>query len=160
MIALRKARLRDAFKLDKVKLAAFKEKRKLYKDSPIDPDSEPFIEFIRSLFDSKSDYRAILYKEKTEEDYRIIGGIRLIKTGESSYCIAPFYIEPCFQGRGIGGKVLERVLSDYPKKTVFTLTATLEDEGVVRFYERHSFVFNGDKAEITEGATLGVFVRK
>ena len=60
MIALRKARLRDAFKLDKVKLAAFKEKRKLYKDSPIDPDSEPFIEFIRSLFDSKSDYRAIL----------------------------------------------------------------------------------------------------
>lgn len=160
MIAIRRARLKDAAVLGRLKCDAFREKRKIYTDSPIDPDTESFPDFIKAIADHDSDYRVILYKKRKEDAYSVIGGIRVIPAGADTYCIAPFYLGPDYQDRGYGGKVLERVISKYPDAKAFKLTATLEDKAVVRFYEKHGFTFTGEKACLAKGATLGVFIRK
>lgn len=79
-----------------------------------------------------------------------IGFIMLLSNKELVY-ISYFAIDPKFQSKGYGGKVLEKIKSEYDGKRIF-LAAEKAIEGTKNFeqrckrnafYERQGFVFSG-----------------
>ena len=56
--------------------------------------------------------------------------------------LSRLFVEPCCQGAGIGGRLLEYAVG---KKGVRTLWALEKNARAVRFYERHGFRITGEK---------------
>lgn len=74
-----------------------------------------------------------------------------LRSAEQAY-LAEIAIHPEYQGRGIGGVVLERILSELKEKGVVRVElATHPDNPARRLYERHGFVVH-DQVENYEGS--------
>lgn len=157
MIALRPVRAVDILPLLCIKDRAFADKRWRYMDCEINPDDEKFSSFVKAVFDTESDYYCIYVK--TGRKHSLAGAIQICPDGENTCSIAPLFIAPEYQGYGIGSKVLQYIYKTYPDKNII-LTATMEDKGVISFYEKNGFRFSGKSVRLGTHATLGLYELK
>ena len=71
-------------------------------------------------------------------DDGVVKGMTTVNGGE----IEKLYVEPAFQGRGIGARLLEHAVSSLGARRLWALE---KNAGALRFYERHGFARTGER---------------
>jgi GNAT superfamily N-acetyltransferase len=76
------------------------------------------------------------------------GGLRIgfvgVKPEEDGLKLDHLYIEPDYQGRGIGGKVLETIFSTADQLGLPISVTALRDSDSNSFYQSHGFKYQGE----------------
>ncbi|MBR1822383.1 MAG: GNAT family N-acetyltransferase [Clostridia bacterium] len=78
-------------------------------------------------------------------DDGVIKGLTIVKGRE----IEKLYVEPAFQGRGIGAMLLDHAVSALGARFLWALE---KNESALRFYARHGFAPTGER-KLEEGTT-------
>ena len=78
-------------------------------------------------------------------DNGIIKGF--IQMNETEIC--KLYVEPCFQGEGIGSELIEFAITELNAKSLWALVKNIK---AISFYQRHGFHLT-DKKKIEKGTT-------
>lgn len=68
--------------------------------------------------------------------------------------IKELYVDPFFEGMGIGGKLLEHAFSKYHCKELWVLD---KNSRAKKFYNRHGFAETGEVREVPEAPESGIF---
>lgn len=93
-------------------------------------------------------------RERTLRDFQTAGsrvilidrepvGFVAVRGESDSLWIEKFYLEEQFQGRGIGGQVLRRVLSEFADHRPFRINV-LQGSAARALYERHGFEWESE----------------
>lgn len=98
-------------------------------------------------YDSQAWQREVMRKAayyKVLDDERIIGGVIVFNMGGGHYELARVYIDPDYQGRGIGGQVIDFIERAFPARrwTLDTPAWALRNQ---HFYEKHGYVKIGEE---------------
>lgn len=82
-------------------------------------------------------------------DDGIVKAIITIKEAESVIWLTDFYVDPFFQGEGIGTTVLDTIVEKYKG---FEIHANPLDQNVrtVKYYEKYGFKYTGNKEEFLD----------
>ena len=87
-----------------------------------------------------------------------VGGINIgiyLRDPEDAYCrIAPIFIAPEFQNKGIGYVALQKAFEIYPGIKKWKLDTILQEEGNCHLYEKCGFVRVGEEKIVNENMTL------
>ena len=99
-----------------------------------DYDSSPACETRKRIFEKFSEpnttYFLILCDNKR------VGAVRVIKTDEASCWIAPVFIIPQYQKKGIAQKVFALLEQAYPNVMLWKLDTILQEKGNCHLYEK------------------------
>lgn len=82
------------------------------------------------------------------DDGRQLGGMAYASseaTGKT-VMLRQLYVRPAFQGRGIGGMLLDEVIESFPDATLFKLEVEEANAGAIGFYVSQGFVQSGRTA--------------
>ncbi|MDP2286500.1 MAG: GNAT family N-acetyltransferase [Pseudohongiella sp.] len=71
-------------------------------------------------------------------------GFVVVKPEASGLKLDHLYIEPEYQGRGIGGKVLEKIFATADQLGLTISVMALRDSESNSFYQKHGFVFQDE----------------
>ena len=82
-------------------------------------------------------------------DDGIIKAIITIRTYEKAVWLTDFYVDPFFQGEGIGTTVLDTIVEKYKG---YEIHANPLDQNVrtVKYYEKYGFEYTGNKEEFLD----------
>ena len=80
------------------------------------------------------------------DDERLVGLIRVLDDTEMLAQIHYVLVHPDYQGKGIAGKMIERIKEKY--KNFFYIDAMPEDKNNVPFYQKHGFALMENGAAI------------
>ena len=80
------------------------------------------------------------------DDERLVGLIRVLDDTEMLAQIHYVLVHPDYQGKGIAGKMIERIKEKY--KNFFYIEAMPEDKNNVPFYQKHGFALMENGAAI------------
>ena len=80
------------------------------------------------------------------DDERLVGLIRVLDDTEMLAQIHYVLVHPDYQGKGIAGKMIERIKEKY--KNFFYIEAMPEDKKNVPFYQKHGFALMENGAAI------------
>ena len=135
MIEIKKANIMDAEVLTEIAKKTFLDDNKLKpnnasKEGPPGHDNvDKQKKWIRSCF-----YYKALYNKK------VVGGGLAWKKNEDVFCIDGMYIDPEYQGKGIGSKLIEHLLQIHQPKKKWILETPSFSKRNHHFYEKYGFV--------------------
>ena len=73
----------------------------------------------------------------------VLAGCVALKPHGDALELVQFYLDPRFQGGGLGSAVLHHLLAEADESCKPVVLTVLRDSGAIRFYERHGFVQTG-----------------
>jgi len=80
------------------------------------------------------------------DDGKRIGGMAFAAAADAmgtSVMVHQLYVQPAFQGRGIGGMLLDEIIESFPDATVFRLEVEEANEKAIGFYRSQGFEQTG-----------------
>jgi ribosomal protein S18 acetylase RimI-like enzyme len=82
------------------------------------------------------------------DDGKQLGGMAYaaVDAAGASVMIHQLYVSPAFQGRGIGGMLLDEIVESFPDATVFRLEVEEANVKAIGFYASQGFVQSGRTA--------------
>jgi ribosomal protein S18 acetylase RimI-like enzyme len=118
-------------------------------------DSKLFLELANKIFPREShiqpDFNQILNEKKgffiySKLNEQIVGYAIITRTGEKTGHLQHIGVDPAFQGKGFGNKLMEIALEkffelDIDKK--ITLYVEKENSTAIQLYKKHSFIIHG-----------------
>jgi GNAT superfamily N-acetyltransferase len=137
-IAIEKASLEDAVLLTKIKKEAFDAEAVRWLDdkSVIDYNIQPpgydSIEMNRFMIRELEVYKVIA-------DKQLAGGIIVTLSGATYGRIDRIFINPDFQGKGIGSSVMQLIEKEFPEVRVWNLETSARQKNNHYFYEKMGF---------------------
>lgn len=148
-ISLRKATLKDAEKLWKMQLESFKEMLMKYQDYDTNPGNE---QIDRIIFKLKDPYTCFYF---ICEDGKEAGAIRIVdyKDNNRKKRIAPLFILPDYQNRGLAQKAIE-LCEDIHGKYNWELDTSLQEKRNCHLYEKMGYHTIGKTRVINDKLTL------
>ncbi|MGD9048150.1 MAG: GNAT family N-acetyltransferase [Anaerolineae bacterium] len=133
MIRIVKARAADAAELAQVSERAFDCNVDHGAPEPGGPQGYKSAEW-QAWMMRQSDYYKVL-----EED-RIAGGLIVLRKAPREYELARLFIDPDFQGQGIGTQAVQFLWDSYPLTKRWTLDTPAWNQRARRFYAKLGFV--------------------
>ena len=150
-ISLRKADLKDAMTIHRMKVKAFLPLLDKYQDFETSPANEPLEKIITQMKQSFTDYFIIYHLEVA------VGGIRVVKKDNQIYSISPIFILPEHQGKGIAQKVFTLLEQIYDDAKLWTLGTILQEKGNCYLYEKIGYKKTGATKVINNKMTMVFF---
>ncbi|PGV57063.1 GNAT family N-acetyltransferase [Bacillus cereus] len=139
IISIEKATILDAEKLTEIMKRTFDEeaKRWLYgQDDVIDYNIQPpgysSIEMMKYSIEELDSYKVIM-------DEKIIGGIIVTISGKSYGRIDRIFVEPVYQGKGIGSYVIKLIEEEYPNIRIWDLETSSRQINNHHFYKKMGY---------------------
>ncbi|MDN4165796.1 GNAT family N-acetyltransferase [Cytophagales bacterium LB-30] len=74
------------------------------------------------------------------EDDQAIGYVAINAQGEKAYFLNKFYVDSQKQSKGIGSRVLQMLLAQYPNWETLRLTVNRQNYTAINFYFKNGFV--------------------
>lgn len=147
MVGLVKAKRKDARQIQKMQVEAFMPLYEIYRD-----DGSPALEALpvvcAKMEQEGSAYYLIQY------DGRSVGAVRVIGLGEARCRIAPLFILPQYQNKGVAQMAMTLVEEMYTDIKVWELDTILQEQGNCYFYEKLGYKRTGWSKTINERMTL------
>lgn len=139
LINISKAKIRDAEKLTEIKKRTFDEEMKKWfpnQENVIDYNIQPpgysSIEMTKYMI-RKLEYFKIL------QDKEIVGGIIITISGMSYGRIDRIFIDPNYQGKGIGSRVINLIEDEFPNVRIWDLETSGRQINNHYFYEKMGY---------------------
>lgn len=148
MINIRKADKTDIPLIHSMQVEAFSPHLKKYRDYETNPAAES-IEKIAVRMDMPYTSYFLIYA-----DGKPVGALRAHRIEKNRYRIAPVFIIPESQGKGIGSKAMLLLETLIPEAEIWELEAILEEEKSCRFYERLGYKTTGRTEILKKNMTL------
>ena len=133
MLAIKKAKIEDAQLITEIKTKAFNKEINTYLGRNGGPPGYDNVESEIHIIK-----KFIAYK--IELDNKIIGALFLISLADSKMRFEDFVIEPSFQGKGYGYRVMELVEETYPDINEWQLSTPVFSVGNQHLYEKFGYV--------------------
>ncbi|MGG0236402.1 GNAT family N-acetyltransferase [Bacillus tropicus] len=146
IISIEKATILDAEKLTEIMTRTFDEeaKRWLYGqgdviDYNIQPPGYSSVEMMRYSIEELNCYKVIM-------DGKIIGGIIVTISGKSYGRIDRIFVDPVYQGKGIGTNVIKLIEGEYPSIRTWDLETSSRQLNNHHFYKKmgYEIIFKSD----------------
>jgi GNAT superfamily N-acetyltransferase len=145
MITFCRAATSDAELLLQAKIKAFEWDVEKYGMGP--PSYDSLADLLVAI--SKAQYYKILYNNV------IVGGFSLYDMGNSHFELGSIYIEPDYQGKGIGEQAISYIEQSYPEVRKWTLETPYLSFRNHHFYEKMGYIKIGEeKLEVPQGFVL------
>lgn len=142
MLTIKRAQINDAEEITKIKTAAFNKEINTYLGRNGGPPRYDKVESELDIIDKFLAYKILL-------DDCIVGGFFLYFEGNDILHFEDFVIEPKYQGKGYGYKVLCMVQELYPEVKEWKLSTPVFSVGNQHLYEKFGYVETGrDSDEI------------
>ena len=142
MIEIKRAQREDAEEITKIKTVAFNQEINTYLGRDGGPPGYNKVESELDIIDKFQAYKILL------EDC-IIGAFFLYPEGDRIMHFEDFVIEPKYQGRGYGYKVLGMIQELFPEIREWKLSTPIFSVGNQHLYEKFGYVETGrDSDEI------------
>lgn len=133
MLELKKANIDDAQLITDIKTKAFNKEINAYLGRNGGPPGYDEVESEIYIIKNFIAYKIHL-------DNEIIGALFLISLGDSKMRFEDFVIEPSFQGKGYGYRVMELVEKTYPNINEWQLSTPVFSVGNQHLYEKFGYV--------------------
>ena len=129
-----------------------------YQDDDTSPAKESLETVTKKIVEANSDFYFIVVNGEK------VGGVRVRwhqgkKVYENINWIAPIFIIPKFQNKGIASKVIEQLSGIYPNTIEWRLDTIKQEKGNCHLYEKCGFVRVGEDTIINEKMTLVDYVK-
>ncbi|MFP3377493.1 GNAT family N-acetyltransferase [Bacillus sp. SIMBA_069] len=139
IISIEKATILDAEKLTEIMTRTFDEEAKRWlcgQDDVIDYNIQPpgysSVEMMRYSIEELDSFKVIV-------DDKIIGGIIVTISGKSYGRIDRIFVDPDYQGKGIGSHVIKSIEVEYPSIRVWDLETSSRQLNNHHFYEKMGY---------------------
>jgi ribosomal protein S18 acetylase RimI-like enzyme len=93
-----------------------------------------------------------------DENGKKLGLITIGKAEDNALMLYRLYVHPDFQRQGIGGKLVEAALLEFPAAKLMRLEVEAENKKGIAFYLKNGFKEIARKDEAVEGEVLKVIV--
>jgi len=133
LLEIKKANIDDAQLITDIKIKAYNKEINIYLGR--DGGPKGYNEMGSQIYIIKN---FIAYK--IELDNQIIGGLFLIPLGDKKMRFEDFVIEPSFQGKGYGYRVMELVEKTYPDINEWQLSTPVFSVGNQHLYKKFGYV--------------------
>ena len=133
MLEINKANIKDAKLITDIKIKAYNKEINTYLGRNGGP---PGYNEVESQISIIKNYIA----NKIELDNQIIGGLFLIPLGDNKMRFEDFVIEPSFQGKGYGYRVMELIEKAYPDINEWQLSTPIFSVGNQHLYKKFGYV--------------------
>jgi GNAT superfamily N-acetyltransferase len=130
MVTITSAALADAEEILALQKLAYQSEARLYDDWSIPPLTQT-LESLKEEFATSLVLKAV-------SGPRIVGSVRANAAGERC-TIGRLIVDPEFQRRGIGARLLQRVEAECGNASKFELFTGTKSEANVRLYQRHGY---------------------
>ena len=158
LIELKLITREDAECLHKLQIEAFMPLYEKYQDDTTSPVKESLEIIEKKIAEDKSDFYFILLNGEKAGAVRVKwykGG----KVYENVTWIAPIFIIPYFQNKGIASNVIKQLFTIYPNTIEWRLDTIKQEERICYLYEKCGFVKTGDETVVNENMTLIDYVK-
>ncbi|MCU5098112.1 GNAT family N-acetyltransferase, partial [Bacillus wiedmannii] len=139
IISIEKATILDAEKLTEIMKRTFDEEAKRWLcgqgdviDYNIQPPGYSSVEMMRYSIEELDSFKVIV-------DDKIIGGIIVTISGKSYGRIDRIFVDPDYQGKGIGSHVIKSIEVEYPSIRVWDLETSSRQLNNHHFYEKMGY---------------------
>ncbi|MDW3036966.1 MULTISPECIES: GNAT family N-acetyltransferase [Bacillus cereus group] len=139
IISIEKATIVDAEKLTEIMTRTFDEEAKRWLcgqgnviDYNIQPPGYSSVEMMRYSIEELDCYKVIM-------DGKIIGGIIVTISGKSYGRIDRIFVEPVYQGKGIGSNVIKLIEAEYPSIRIWDLETSSRQINNHHFYKKMGY---------------------
>lgn len=138
MISIEKAAIWDAEKLTAIMKKTFDEETRRWsvnlemRDYNIQPPGYSSIEMTRYMMEELVYYKIVYNKV-------IVGGIIVTITGKSFGRIDRIFVDPAYQGRKIGSRVMELIEEEFPRVRTWDLETSSRQVNNHHFYEKMGY---------------------
>ncbi len=139
IISIEKATILDAEKLTEIMTRTFDEEAKRWLcgqgdviDYNIQPPGYSSVEMMRYSIEELDSFKVIV-------DDKIIGGIIVTISGKSYGRIDRIFVDPDYQGKGIGSHVIKSIEVEYPSIRVWDLETSSRQLNNHHFYEKMGY---------------------
>ncbi|TKH14643.1 GNAT family N-acetyltransferase, partial [Bacillus wiedmannii] len=139
IISIEKATILDAEKLTEIMAKTFDEEAKRWLcgqgdviDYNIQPPGYSSVEMMRYSIEELDSFKVIV-------DDKIIGGIIVTISGKSYGRIDRIFVDPDYQGKGIGSHVIKSIEVEYPSIRVWDLETSSRQLNNHHFYEKMGY---------------------
>lgn len=146
IISIEKATILDAEKLTEIMTRTFDEEAKRWLcgqgdiiDYNIQPPGYSSVEMMRYSIEELDSFKVML-------DGKIIGGIIVTISGKSYGRIDRIFVEPVYQGKGIGSNVIKLIEEEYPSIRIWDLETSSRQLTNHHFYKKmgYEIIFKSD----------------
>ncbi|MFD5259498.1 GNAT family N-acetyltransferase [Bacillus wiedmannii] len=139
IICIEKATILDAEKLTEIMTRTFDEEAKRWLcgqgdviDYNIQPPGYSSVEVMKYSIEELDCYKVMM-------DGKIIGGIIVTISGKSYGRIDRIFVEPVYQGKGIGSHVIKLIEEEYPNIRIWDLETSSRQLNNHHFYEKMGY---------------------
>ncbi|MBE5109055.1 N-acetyltransferase [Bacillus thuringiensis] len=139
IISIEKATILDAEKLTKIMTKTFDEEAKRWlcgQDDVIDYNIQPpgysSVEMMKYSIEELDSFKVIMDKD-------IIGGIIVTISGKSYGRIDRIFVDPVYQGKGIGSKVIKLIEEEFPNIRIWDLETSSRQINNHHFYKKMGY---------------------
>lgn len=139
IISIEKATILDAEKLTKIMTKTFDEEAKRWlcgQDDVIDYNIQPpgysSVEMMKYSIEELDSFKVIMDKD-------IIGGIIVTISGKSYGRIDRIFVDPVYQGKGIGSKVIKLIEEEFPNIRIWDLETSSRQINNHHFYKKMDY---------------------
>ncbi len=153
-ISIRLGGLRDADMLHSLKYQAFLPLYEKYQDHDTSPATEQPQKIFELLMQDEIQYYLILF------DGKEAGGICIRNIEEKIFRIAPIFILPEFQKKGIASHVLKLIFELYPEADTWRLEAIQQETDTCRLYEKLGFQVTGERKRVNDKMEIISYEKK
>lgn len=151
-VVLRRASEADLPELWDMQVRAFRPLLEKYRNDSTNPACEPLEKVCARFRQPNTDYYVIC------EDGQPVGGVRVVRREGSRCRIAPLFVVPEHQGRGVAKAAMHLLEELYPS-VQWELNTILQETGNCRLYEKMGYRRTGEYEKVNERMTL-VYYRK
>ncbi len=152
-IQLEKADVADCGMIHRMQVEAFQPLLDRYGDVDTNPAAEPVERVLHRLEQACTDYYLIRWGG------RPVGAVRILRL-EGNICrIAPLFILPAFQGRGLAQQAIKQVESLYPQAAGWRLDTIGEEAALCHLYEKMGYRKTGREEPIQPGMTIVYYAK-
>ncbi|PFV76372.1 GNAT family N-acetyltransferase [Bacillus sp. AFS059628] len=139
IISIEKATILDAEKLTEIMTKTFDEEAKRWLcgqgngiDYNIQPPGYSSVEMMKYSIEELDCYKVIM-------DEKIIGGIIVTNSGKSYGRIDRIFVDPVYQGKGIGSHVIKLIEEEYPSIRIWDLETSSRQLNNHHFYKKMGY---------------------
>ncbi|MFF2479582.1 GNAT family N-acetyltransferase [Paenibacillus sp. NPDC058071] len=154
-VELALAAAEDAESLYDIQTRAFRPLYEKYKDTQTNPANES----LGRMRERIANPHGVFYKIMAEGC--LAGGICVLWSEERKRCrISPMFIDPAFQGQGIGQLAIALAFDQFPQAIVWELSTIKEEKRNCHLYEKMGFQCTGMQRQMNKRATLVAYEKK
>jgi GNAT superfamily N-acetyltransferase len=154
-INLVKATGEDALEIHQMQIKSFKNLLDTYKDYDTNPGNETIEKVLVRINHETTDYYII------KAEHISVGAIRINKLENGLKCrIAPIFILPEYQNKGIAQEVFKLVEEKYKPENGWILDTILQEKGNCHLYEKMGYTKTGKTEKIHERMGIVYYEKK